>query len=57
MNPFARDITDSDMEHTNDETNIIYSDEEIDEIQSLLLLQLFYMKKMLLQNFFSAKIL
>ena len=57
MNPFARDITDSDMEHTNDETNIIYSDEEIDEIQSLLLLQLFYMKKMLLQNLFSAKIL
>ena len=47
MNPFARDITDSDTEQTNDETNIIDSDEEIDEIQSLLLLQLFYMKKML----------
>ena len=32
INPFSRDITDSDMEGANEETNIIESDEEIDEI-------------------------
>ena len=41
------------MEDANEETNIIWRDEEIDEIYSLLLLQLFYIKKTL-QNFFSA---
>ena len=32
INPFSRDITDSDMEDANEETNIIESDEGIDEI-------------------------
>ena len=32
INPFSRDITDSDVEDSNDETSIIESDEEIDEI-------------------------
>ena len=32
MNPFSRDISDSDMEDANEETNIIESDEEIGEI-------------------------
>ena len=53
INPFSRDITYPDMEDANEETNIIWGDEEIDEIYSLLLLQLFYIKKTL-QNFFSA---
>ena len=30
--PFSRDITDSDMDDANEETNMIESDEEIDEI-------------------------
>ena len=54
INPFSRDITYPDMEDANEETNIIWSDEEIDEVYSLLLLQLFYVKKTL-KNFFSAK--
>ena len=32
INPFSRDITDSDMEDANEETSIIESDGEIDEI-------------------------
>ena len=32
INPFSRDIADTDMEDANEETNIIESDEEIDEI-------------------------
>ena len=32
INPFSRDITDSDVEDAHEETNIIESDEEIDEI-------------------------
>ena len=55
INPFFRDNTDSDMEVANEEINIIESDEETDEILSLLLLQLFYIEKVLLQNFFFAK--
>ena len=31
INPFSRDITDSDMEDANEETNIIENNEEIDE--------------------------
>ena len=31
INPFFRDITDSDMEDAGDETNTIVSDKEIDE--------------------------
>ena len=32
MNPFCWDITDSDIEDANEETNITDNDEEIDEI-------------------------
>ena len=32
INPFSRDISGSDMEDANEETNIIESDEEIGEI-------------------------
>ena len=32
INPFSRDIIDSDIEDANEKSNIIESDEEIDEI-------------------------
>ena len=45
INRFSRDITDSDMKDANEETNIIESDEEIDDILSLLFFKVVLYKK------------
>ena len=45
INRFSRDITDSDMTDANEETSIIESDEEIDDILSLLFFKVVLYKK------------
>ena len=45
INRFSRDITDSDMKDANEETSIIESDEEIDDILSLLFFKVVLYKK------------
>ena len=45
INRFSRDITDSDMKDANEETSIIESDEEIDDILSLLFFKVALYKK------------
>ena len=45
INRFSRDITDSDMKDANEETSIIESDEEIDDILSFLFFKVVLYKK------------